>query len=239
MAVHFCPALTVISRTTSRTNRSSSGVPAVASGPRIEELSESVSEVKRTEFVALDINLFAESVRKSAVPYAEQQQVQLVLDLPALPMTRARVLRKGDDLTCVAAGGMVRRALAAAERVAADKVSVEVIDLRCVMPLDESTIITSAARTGRVLVLDEAPRGGGLAAEVLALVAETATARAARVLLRRLTGAPTPIGYAPHLAAAAVPDARAIVTVPSSIGWRITSIAPRANSGNSSRNSTP
>ena len=96
-----------------------------------------------------------------------------------------------------------------AERVAAEKVSVEVIDLRCVMPLDESTIITSAARTGRVLVLDEAPRGGGLAAEVLALVAETATARAARVLLHRLTGAPTPIGYAPHLAAAAVPDARA------------------------------
>ena len=48
MAVHFCPALTVISRTTSRTNSSSSGVPATASGPRIEELSESVSAVKRT-----------------------------------------------------------------------------------------------------------------------------------------------------------------------------------------------
>ena len=49
MAVHFCPAFTVISRTTSRTNSSSSGVPAPASGPRTEELSESVSEVKRTE----------------------------------------------------------------------------------------------------------------------------------------------------------------------------------------------
>jgi len=49
MAVHFCPALTVISRITSRTNSSSSGVPAAASGPRIEEFSESVSAVKRTE----------------------------------------------------------------------------------------------------------------------------------------------------------------------------------------------
>src|SRR4029077_9584117 len=97
--------------------------------------------------------------------------------------------------------------LAAAERVAAEKVLVEVIDLRCGMAVDESTIITSAAQPGRVLVLEEARRGGGLAAEVLALVAETATARAARVLLRRLTGAPTPIGYAPRLAAAAVPAA--------------------------------
>ena len=160
-------------------------------------------------------NLLAQAVRDpNPVLFLEPRELypttDLVLDLPALPMTRARVLRQGDDLTCVAAGGMVRKALAAAERVAAEKVSVEVIDLRCVMPLDESTIIISAARTGRVLVLDEAPRGGGLAAEVLALVAETATARAARVLLRRLTGAPTPIGYAPHLAAAAVPDARAI-----------------------------
>ena len=161
-------------------------------------------------------NLLAQAVRDpNPVLFLEPRELypttDLVPDLPALPMTRARVLRKGDDLTCVAAGGMVRRALAAAERVAAEKVSVEVIDLRCVMPLDESTIITSAARTGRVLLLDEAPRGGGLAAELLSLVAETATARAARVLLRRLTGAPTPIGYAPHLAAAAVPDARAIV----------------------------
>ena len=48
IAVHFCPAFTVISRTTSRTNRSSSGDPGPASGPRIEELSESVSEVNRT-----------------------------------------------------------------------------------------------------------------------------------------------------------------------------------------------
>jgi pyruvate dehydrogenase E1 component beta subunit len=160
-------------------------------------------------------NLLAQAVRDpNPVLFLEPRELypttDLVPDLPALPMTRARVLRQGDDLTCVAAGGMVRKALAAAERVAAEKVSVEVIDLRCVMPLDESTIIASAARTGRVLVLDEAPRGGGLAAEVLALIAETATARAARVLLRRLTGAPTPIGYAPHLAAAAVPDARAI-----------------------------
>ena len=87
-------------------------------------------------------NLLAQAVRDpNPVLFLEPRELypttDLVLDLPALPMTRARVLRQGDDLTCVAAGGMVRKALAAAERVAAEKVSVEVIDLRCVMPLDE------------------------------------------------------------------------------------------------------
>jgi pyruvate/2-oxoglutarate/acetoin dehydrogenase E1 component len=132
--------------------------------------------------------------------------------LPALPMTRARVLRKGDVVTCIAAGGMVRKALAAADRLAADKLTVDVIDLRCVMPLDQSTIIDSATHTGRVLVLDEAPRGGGLAAEVTALVAEAATASSRRIPVRRLTAAPVPIAYAAHLAAAAVPDVAAIAT---------------------------
>jgi len=134
-------------------------------------------------------------------------------DLPLLPMTRARVLRRGDQLTCVAAGGMVRKALAAAERLAADGLAVEVVDVRCVMPLDQATIIASALRTGRLLVLDEAPRGGGLAAEVIALVAEAATASSRRVPLRRLTAPPTPIAYAPHLAAAAVPDSAAIEAI--------------------------
>jgi pyruvate/2-oxoglutarate/acetoin dehydrogenase E1 component len=131
-----------------------------------------------------------------------------VPDLPELPMTRARVLRDGDHLTCLAAGGMVRKALAAADRLAAEGVTVEVIDLRCVMPLDEATIISSAARTGRVLALDEAPRGGGLAAELITLVAEATMPR--RLRLRRLTAAPTPVAYAPHLAVASLPDASAI-----------------------------
>lgn len=135
-----------------------------------------------------------------------------VAELAPLPMTKARVVRKGSDLTCTAAGGMVIKALAAAERVAAQNVSVEVIDLRCVMPLDEQSIIASAVSTGRLLALDEAPRGGGLAAEVLALVGETkaAATRERVVALRRLTGAAMPVAYAPDLARAAVPDQRAI-----------------------------
>jgi acetoin:2,6-dichlorophenolindophenol oxidoreductase subunit beta len=143
-------------------------------------------------------------------PRALYRAGDLVADLPPLPMTKARILRKGKDLTCTAAGGMVAKALAAAESVAAQGVAVEVIDLRCVMPLDEATIIDSVAASGRLLALDEAPRSGGLAAEVLALVAESPMARRRTMMVRRLTGAATPVAYAAHLAMAAVPDKAAI-----------------------------
>jgi len=132
-----------------------------------------------------------------------------IADLSPLPLTSARVLRGGADLTCVAAGGMVCKALAAAERLETEGIAVEVMDLRCVMPLDQTTILASVARTGRILALDEGPRGGGVAAEVLALVAESDAVREPGAM-RRLTAVPAPIAYAPHLAAAAVPDASAV-----------------------------
>ncbi len=132
------------------------------------------------------------------------------IELEPLPLRRARVLRRGTDVTCVAAGGMVRKALAAADDVGKDAIGVEVIDLRCVMPLDETTILESVARTGRLLALDEAPRGGGLAAEVLALAAEAQGRFGRPVAARRLTGVATPVAYAAHMAKAAIPDTPAI-----------------------------
>jgi pyruvate/2-oxoglutarate/acetoin dehydrogenase E1 component len=128
--------------------------------------------------------------------------------LPALPLRAARIRRRGRHLTCTAVGGMLRKALAAAEALARDGAEVEVIDLRCVVPLDAATIVESAVRTGRLLALDEAPPGGGLAAEVLALVAESE--RGGPVAVRRLTGVRAPTAYAPHFARAAVPDAAAV-----------------------------
>ena len=133
-----------------------------------------------------------------------------VADLPPLSLTKARIIRKGVHLTCAAVGGMVVKALTAADRLASEGLSVEVIDLRCVMPLDHATILNSVASTGRILALDEAPRGGGLAAEVLAIVGESYVARRGRVVLRRLTAAAAPVAYAPHFAAAAVPDLAAV-----------------------------
>ena len=111
------------------------------------------------------------------VLFLEPRELYRVQDtagpLPELPLRKARIRRSGTHLTCTAVGAMVRKALAAAERLAADGIEVEIVDLRCVVPLDAGTILASVARTGSLLALDEAPPGGGLAAEVMALVAES------------------------------------------------------------------
>src|SRR3954452_13646770 len=86
-----------------------------------------------------------------------------------VPLGEARVVQPGEDLTIVAYGAMVKLALDACERLDA---SVEVLDLRSLKPLDETALLASAARTGRVLVVQEAPRTCGFAAEVAAIVAE-------------------------------------------------------------------
>jgi pyruvate/2-oxoglutarate/acetoin dehydrogenase E1 component len=140
----------------------------------------------------------------------EPRQLYGVADIApapeALPMTRARIVRLGKDLTVTAVGGMLRTALATAEKLAADGLDIEVVDLRCVMPLDEAAIRASVGRTGGILALDEAPRGGGLAAEVLAVASEAGR----KTILRRLTAKPHPIAYARHLGAEAVPGTAAI-----------------------------
>lgn len=90
-----------------------------------------------------------------------------------VPIGRAEVRRAGDDVTIVATGRMVSRAIAAAEQVAAeDGISAEVIDPRTLQPLDADTILGSVARTGRLVIAHEAPARFGWGAEVCAQVAE-------------------------------------------------------------------
>lgn len=89
-----------------------------------------------------------------------------------LPIGRARIRRQGDDVTLVTYGGMVPVSLRAAESVAAEGIDVEVIDLRTIYPWDVETVTHSVARTGRLLFVQEPQRTGGVAAEVVAEVAE-------------------------------------------------------------------
>jgi pyruvate dehydrogenase E1 component beta subunit len=92
-----------------------------------------------------------------------------------LPIGAAQVVRRGEDLTLVAYGAMMRPVLEAAEDLAdADDVSAEVIDLLSVAPLDTDTVINSVAKTGRVIIVHEGPRRCGIGAEVAARIAETA-----------------------------------------------------------------
>ncbi|HXG17353.1 MAG TPA: dehydrogenase E1 component subunit alpha/beta [Calidithermus sp.] len=91
-----------------------------------------------------------------------------------LPLGRAEVKRPGRDVTVVATQVMVQRALAAAEELDREGLSVEVIDPRTLHPLDEATILGSVEKTGRLVVAHEAVKRGGFGAEVAALVAEKA-----------------------------------------------------------------
>jgi len=130
---------------------------------------------------------------------------------------RAAVRREGDDLTVVAYGGTLGKALDAAGLLSADGVDAEVIDLRTLRPLDTATIVESVARTHRAVVVDEAWRTGSLSAEVSAQITEHAfydlDAPVARVC-----SAEVPMPYARHLEEAALPQVGDIVAAAKELG---------------------
>ncbi len=101
-----------------------------------------------------------------------------------LPLGQAKVVRSGEDCTLVAYGGAVHTALQAAESLAVDGVSLEVIDLRTLVPLDENSILESVNKTGRLAVLHESNRFCGFGAEIAAMAAEKAFSRLKGPVLR-------------------------------------------------------
>ena len=123
---------------------------------------------------------------------------------------RAAVRRAGDDLTLIAYGGTVGKALGAAEQLAEDGIAAEVIDLRTLRPLDTDTILASVTRTHRAVVVDEGWRTVGLSAEVAAGISEQAFYELDAPVARVCT-AEVPIPYARHLEEAALPQVDTIV----------------------------
>src|SRR5690606_13373950 len=93
-----------------------------------------------------------------------------------VPLGSARVAREGRDITLVGIGATVHLALEAAQRLEAENIDAEVIDLRSLVPLDRSTVLRSARKTGRVLAVDDDYLSYGVTAEILALVSESAFA---------------------------------------------------------------
>jgi pyruvate dehydrogenase E1 component beta subunit len=89
-----------------------------------------------------------------------------------VPLGEAAVRREGEDVTVVAWGAMTRPTLEAAENVAEDGIDAEVIDLRTISPMDRETIVESFEKTGRAVVVHEAPRTGGLGGEIVATLQE-------------------------------------------------------------------
>jgi len=90
----------------------------------------------------------------------------------ALPLDRCFVLREGSDITFVTWGAMIKETLAAAETLAAEGIGVEVVDVATLKPLDTDSVLESVAKTGRCVVVHEAPLTGGFGAEIAARIAE-------------------------------------------------------------------
>ncbi len=94
------------------------------------------------------------------------------LDIPPMPLHSARLMREGTDLTLLAYGPMVTTALQAAELGAEEGINIEVIDLRSLSPIDYPTLFASATKTGRVVIVHEAPTNVSISSEIAARIAE-------------------------------------------------------------------
>ena len=128
----------------------------------------------------------------------------------SVPLTGAAVRRPGRDVTLITYGGSLPKTLTAAEQLAGDGIEAEVIDLRCLRPLDDATVMASVRRTRRAVIVDEGWRSGSLAAEISARIVEQVfydlDAPPARVC-----SAEVPIPYPKHLEDAALPQVDGIV----------------------------
>ena len=132
--------------------------------------------------------------------------------LYAIPLAEGDVKREGRDLTIVAYSIMVPRALEAAERLAGEGIEIEVVDPRTLKPLDTDTLVRSVCKTGRVLIVHEAPVTGGVGAELAATIAGSEAFDFLDAPIRRLAGRNVPIPYNRTLEAAAVPQVEDIVS---------------------------
>jgi pyruvate/2-oxoglutarate/acetoin dehydrogenase E1 component len=122
-----------------------------------------------------------------------------------VPIGKANIRRRGKDLTIITWGAMIYLADEAAADLAKDGVSVEVIDLRSILPFDEEAILESVAKTNRVMILHEAPLTGGAGAEFAARIAEKAFDYL-DAPIKRVAALDVPTPYSPPLEAAALPD---------------------------------
>lgn len=127
------------------------------------------------------------------------------------PLGSAVIRRPGESVTVVAISRMVEVALAAAERAAAGGVSVEVIDLRSLSPIDEQTLCSSVRKTGALVVVDESPPRCGMAADIVATVVE-AELGSLRNPPRRVCAPHTPVPFSPPLEAAYIPGVDTVLS---------------------------
>jgi pyruvate/2-oxoglutarate/acetoin dehydrogenase E1 component len=128
----------------------------------------------------------------------------------ATPIGKARVHREGDDLSVFTWGAMVYTAEEAAKQLESDGVSVEIVDLRTVLPWDKEAVLASARKTSKVLVLHEDTRTGGFGAEIAATIAEEAF-EDLDAPIKRIAAPDSPVPFSPPLEKAFIPQVEDVV----------------------------
>ena len=128
-----------------------------------------------------------------------------------IPFGQAKVVREGRDVTIVTLSQMVHKALLAADELARQGVSAEVIDLRTLVPLDANAVLKSVAKTGRLLIADEDYLGFGMTGEISAIVAENLDSLTLKAPVRRLAVPNVPIPYSRPLEQFVIPQVKGIV----------------------------
>ncbi|MBI3122513.1 MAG: alpha-ketoacid dehydrogenase subunit beta [candidate division NC10 bacterium] len=123
---------------------------------------------------------------------------------------KAEVKREGTDLSVITYGAMVHQVFEAANRLSAKGIEVEILDLRTLLPLDREAILSTARKTGKVVIVHEATRTGGVGGEVAAIIAEGAFDRLDGPILR-VTAPDTPVPFTAPLEEAFLPNADKIV----------------------------
>jgi len=126
-----------------------------------------------------------------------------------VPIGKARLARSGTDVSIVTYAAMLHVALEAAEAAAKEGIDVEVLDLRTLLPLDREAILSTAAKTGKVIVLHEATKTGGPGGEIAAIIAEEAFESLDAPVVR-LAPPDTPVPYAPPLEEFFLPNAERV-----------------------------
>lgn len=137
--------------------------------------------------------------------YGKKEEVSLDSDF-YLPLGKGEIKREGNDLTVVSYGRMLERVLQAADEVAADGISVEVVDPRTLIPLDKELIINSVKKTGKLMLVNDAYKTGGFIGEIAALVTESEAFDYLDYPIVRLASEDVPVPYARVLEEGILPD---------------------------------
>jgi pyruvate/2-oxoglutarate/acetoin dehydrogenase E1 component len=144
--------------------------------------------------------------------YFEGSTTEVPTEAYTIPFGQARVVREGSDVTIVTLSQMVQKAVLAANELASEGISAEIVDLRTLVPLDRATVLQSVRKTGRLLVADEDYLSFGLSGEIAALIAENLDSVVLKAPVRRLAVPDVPIPFSRPLEQFVIPQVQHIAT---------------------------